>query len=103
MIKEENLRDRESSLSHTLIIKWLLDGTLVDASTFTRVTAHCGATLEQFSPEDGLARVVVDNEEDSASLIKGLVEAGVPVTRVLPELSRLQRVFIDEMRRGEKQ
>ncbi|HND05342.1 MAG TPA: ABC transporter ATP-binding protein [Candidatus Obscuribacter sp.] len=103
VIKEENLRNRESSLSHTLIVKWLLDGAPVEASTFTRVTAHCGATLEQFSPEDGLARVFVDNEEDSASLIKGLVEAGVPVTRVLPELSRLQRVFIDEMRRGEKQ
>ncbi len=102
VVREENLRTREESVPRTMCISWLgySDEVLVDSALVSKIATELGATLEQFSQTEANASITVGSEAECARLIKTMVEAGIPVTRVVPELSRLQKAFVDEMSKG---
>lgn len=91
----ENLREEAKNIASVMEIKWLSDDVCVDESLIGRTAAANNCLLMHF--EEGLARIQTQNLPQSASLIKALVMAGVPVVQAAPDSGRLERVFMEQM------
>lgn len=91
----ENLKEEAKNLTSVMEIKWLTDDVCVDESLVGRTAIANDSLLLHY--EEGLARIQTKNLPQSASLIKALVMAGVPVVQAAPDSGRLERVFIEQM------
>jgi hypothetical protein len=75
-----------------LRVRWTSRAT-VARDTLAAATAKVGAELVEAGARE--ARVRVSDDEAAARLIHELVSGGVPVVEVVPEESRLERLFVE--------
>lgn len=110
VVRQENLKEKDILREVILGLRWLTEpgvSSTENAEKFlsaeelqaavVRLAAHGGGELIDLSLAEGRASVKVVNEDASATLIKKLVEAGVPLVQVGPERSRLERAFLEQV------
>jgi ABC-2 type transport system ATP-binding protein len=81
-----------ATMTRVVRVRWAGGATILDAA-LTAAATQAGATL--MSRNTSEARFSVSDDAASARLMASLVAAGVPVSEVAPEESRLERLFLD--------
>jgi ABC-2 type transport system ATP-binding protein len=73
-------------------VRWLTGGsTDLGREALEKIVKSIGLSILEF--EEGKARFVTSGGAETASLVKTLVLEGVPVVEVVPQQSRLERLF----------
>lgn len=80
-----------AAVAHGLVIR--VAGPAPEARVWRAAADATGAQLD--AVDGGTARVFVASEDGAAALVAALVAAGVRVSQVIPEASRLERLFLD--------
>ncbi|HUK64357.1 MAG TPA: ABC transporter ATP-binding protein [Dongiaceae bacterium] len=86
-----------ATLARVVRVRWAGGSEVADGSLAAAAT-QAGATL--MSRNNTEARFSVSDDAASARLMASLVAAGVPVSEVAPEESRLERLFLDAAATG---
>jgi ABC-2 type transport system ATP-binding protein len=81
-----------ATIARVVRVRWAVGSGVADGA-LAQAASQAGATL--VSRNDAEARFSVSDDAASARLMASLVAAGVPVTEVAPEESRLERLFLD--------
>jgi ABC-2 type transport system ATP-binding protein len=81
-----------AAIARVVRVRWAAGAGVADTALAEAATG-AGATL--VSRNNAEARFSVSDDAASARLMASLVAAGVPVTEVAPEESRLERLFLD--------
>lgn len=84
--------DAVASVSHGLRVRWAAGGAGPSPQRLGELAAAAGAELRGAAPAE--ARFTVADDAAAARLVRALVEGGVPVIEVVPEESRLERLFL---------
>lgn len=88
-----------ATVARVVRVRWAVGGAVVTDAALTQAAGQAGAAL--VSRNNAEARFSVPDDAGAARLMASLVAAGVPVSEVTPEESRLERLFLDDApRRG---
>ncbi|MFI5372637.1 MAG: ABC transporter ATP-binding protein [Candidatus Eisenbacteria bacterium] len=83
-----------ATVARVVRVRWAAAGAAVSDAALVGAASQAGATLA--SRNNAEARFSVPDDAASARLMASLIAAGVPVTEVTPEESRLERLFLDD-------
>ncbi len=86
----EDLRQSEAG-RRVLVVRWLVRDLAPAHEAVAAIAAQAGAALVDLA--SGRGRFTVDSDEQTAALLRGLLEAGHAVIEAAPEAGRLEKFF----------
>jgi len=88
----QSIETLHAGAQHARVLRIAMTGAVADATVLGRLAVAAGAELLGVAPP--VARFSVADDAGAARLLEALIGGGVRVTEVVPEESRLERLFL---------